>query len=228
MVGGMITVYVGPKSKRYAIHEPLLAQYEWFRKEINASSDAASPDSITLIAEDPKIIELLITWLYRKTLKAISTIDENVAKEEATAYVDLYLRACAWEIRELQNSIMDRLRARQVHSNVLSTHSITKIYLSQKPWSLEARSALLSYTDAKFVYLVIKLNEDRSRLYPIDASPALILKPELHSLLDDGDRAFVEDYVGAIFQLYTSPISNPDKRTGCHYHKHKEGEACGL
>ena len=226
MIGRMISIYVGPKSKRYAIYESLLAQHEWFREKIKASSDPANEDSITLKEEDPKLFELLISWLYRKTLKAISTIDENVAKEEVTVYIDLYFRAWAWNIHELQDSIMDRLRARQAHSNVLSEHVITKIY-SKPPRFGIVESPLHAYIGEKLIYLVTKLYGDRSRQDPTDAGPAVILKPELHSLWNDRDRAFMVDYVGAVFQLYmTSSISDPDTETGCVYHTHKEGERC--
>ena len=226
LVGDMIKIYVGPKAKCYSVHEALLTRYEWFRKQILGASNVASQGSITLVAEDPKVFELLICWLYRKTLKAISTTDENVAKEEVTVYVDLYLRACAWNIHELQNSIMNRLRARQAHSNVLSTHVITKIFCEPLRSGIP-QSPLHAYIREKLIYLVTELYEDRSRQDPTDAGPALILKPELHSLWNDRNRAFMVDYVGAVFQLYmTSSISDPDTTTGCVYHTHKEGERC--
>ena len=226
LLGDTITVYVGPQSKRYKVHEALLSRYDWFRKRILRPSNVASYCSIALRAEDPKVFELLISWLYRKKLKAISTTDEKISKEEAALYVDLYFRALVWDIVELQNEIMDRLRARQAHSNVLSTHSMTKIHSSMRS---SAQSSLLLYLDHKIIYLFTKLDNDRSRLDPIDATPAMILKPELHSLMVDGDRALMEDYLKVFFRSFKKPdLSDPDKKTGCVYHKHKEGEECRL
>ena len=220
----MIMVYVGPKAKRYSVHEALLTRYEWFRKQILGASNDAGQDSITLRAEDPKAFELLISWLYRKNLKAISTTDEKIFKEEAALHVDLYLRASVWDIFELQNAIMDQLRARQAHSNVLSLQLIKQLFEGTK-----RHSPIRFYLVDKFCYLVTKLNEDRSRLDPIDISLAPILKPEHHSLLDDGSRAFVTAFYGFLDQRYAkSKIRDPDKKTGCVYHKHMEGERCGL
>lgn len=219
----MIMIYVGPKSKRYAVHEPLLTQYEWFRKEIIASSDVASPNSITLTAEDPKLFELLISWLYRKKLKAISITDEKMSKEEAALYVDLYLRASVWDIAELQNAIMDRLRARQARSNVLPPRSFEQIFESLNP-----QSPLRSYIRDRFAHLAVKLSEDRSGQDPIAPSPAVTLKTELYSL-GDSNWAFLVDFCVAYFQrLAKSDHSDPDKKTGCVYHNHKAGEGCRL
>ena len=226
LIGDTITVYVGSQAKRYSVHEALLTRYEWFRKQILRPSNGESQGSVTLRAEDPKVFELLISWLYRKKLKAISTTDEKISREEVALYVDLYLRARVWDIAELQNAITDRLRARQAHSNVLCTHLISKIHSSS---SKKAMPSLFSYTKDKFHYLVTKLYNDRSRLEPIDTTPAMILKPELHSLLTDRDRAFLEYYVQFVLHYGTvSNDSDPDKTTGCAYHQHKEGEECRL
>ena len=52
-----VSVFVGPKAKRYAVHEPLPTQYGWLRKIIHGSGDLASQGSIALHAEDLKVIE---------------------------------------------------------------------------------------------------------------------------------------------------------------------------
>ena len=223
LVGDTIKVYVGEKAKRYSVHEALLTRYEWFRKQILSASNVATQGSITLRAEDPKVFELLISWLYRKKLKAISTTDENIYREEAALYVDLYLRASEWDIVELQNTVMDRLRARKAPFNLYSPRFVNQIYESTNP-----QSPLRSYIVDNFLYKARSLHEDTSLPGPIVATPAQMLKPKLTTLLIL-NRSFMVDCCETLFQLCTkSEIRDPDAQTGCQYHKHKEGEQCGL
>ena len=219
----MIKVYVGPKRKRYAIHEALLTRYEWFRgKILYARNGSGSPVSISLRAEDPKVFELLISWLYRKKLNALSTVDE-AAKEQATLYIDLYLRACAWEMRELQNAIMDRLRARQICVDG-SRKLIKKIYEGTEP-----QSPLRSYLVDSFIYKGIEWNEDARLADLISEDLFLTRKRALKIQLDAGNHDLVLDCYEALFQLCAkSRIRDPFERTGCVYHNYKGGETCRL
>ena len=217
-----IRVYVGPKAKRYSVHEALLLRYEWFRNRLLRQRDNANQGTITIRAEDPRVFELLISWLYRKKLKAISTTDEKLSKEEAALYVDLYLRASVWDIFELENAIMDRLRARQARSNVLSQQSIKQIY-----GSTMRQLPIRDYIRDRFVHLVTKLNDDSSRLSIVAVSPAMISTPEVYSSLDDGNRAFVMNSCVVVNQLNTKrDLWDPDIQAGCVYHRHREGEKC--
>lgn len=224
LVGDIIMVYVGPKAKRYIVHEALLTRYEWFRKQILGPSDLASQGSITLHEEDPKVFELLISWLYRKKLKAISNTDEKLFNKEAELYVDLYLRASTWEIVELQNAVMDGLSAWQAGSSLCTAELIEKVFVNTGP-----QSPLRSYIVDNYIYQMKQLHEDKSPSDPIDATGALMLKPSLNIPLEFEFQAFVLHCCDTLFQLCTkSKIHDPDKKTGCHYHKHNEGEACGL
>lgn len=222
----MIKVYVGPKRKRYAIHEALLTRYEWFRgKILYAGNGSASGASISLRTEDPKVFELLISWLYRKEIKAIS-ITDWVAKEQATLYVDLYLRACAWEIYGLQNAIMDRLRARQTCVyGFFPRQTIKKVYEET-----EARSPLRSFLVDSFIYKGIGWEKTAGLRDPITGDlHVLTRKAVLKKQLAAGNRDFVLDCYEALFQLCAkSRIRDPYKRTGCVYHIHKGGKTCRL
>lgn len=209
----LIRVYVGPESKRYTVRKGLLTQYSWFSKEILYSgSENASQGSINLITERPEVFDLLIPWLYHKTFKAISATDEEVAEEQATLYVDLYLRACVWQMPELQNVVMDRLRARQncVHE-LFPRKLINKIYQKTEP-----QSPLRTYVVDSFIHQSVDWSKDR-------------VKHVLKTLSDADGQEFVLDFGAAMFQLRAkSKIRDPDRKTGCMYHTHKEGEKCGA
>lgn len=207
-----LKLYIGPKRKRYVVHKALLTRYEWFRKKIFCP--ALSP-SISLSEEDPKAFELLIGWLYRKTVNEISTADESVAKEEVTLYVDLYLRAYEWDMHELQNALMDRMRARTTCVyGYFPRALIKKIYECTK-----SLSPLRSYIVDSFIYKGIQWDEQ--------ATISWTRTTALKSQLDAGNHLFVLDCYEALFQLCAkSKIREPDRRTGCAYHTHKEGETC--
>ena len=151
LTGDTVSVYVGRKNKRYSVHEALLTQYAWFRACLRGYSNA-----IWLTSEDPQVFELLIGWLYRKKLNAISTTDEEIAMEEVKSYVNLYLRACDWEIDELQNALMDRLRTRRTCEYGYFPRTMIKtIYEKTKE-----QSPLRSYIVDNFIYNGIAWDED--------------------------------------------------------------------
>ena len=223
LIGETIDIYVGEKAKRYTIHKGLLTQYEWFRKEIfYYGNDTGSRKCISLRTEEPKVFELLICWLYRKKLNAISD-NEFFAKKEAKLYVELYLKACVWEIHELQNALMDQLRFRRTcELGYFPRHTIGRVYT----WT-SSQSPLRSYIVDSFIYKGIEWNEDGGIKDPIDTDFILTRQRALKNQLDAGNQEFVLDCYEALFQLCAkSKIRDPDRRTGCVYHTHKEGEKC--
>lgn len=221
LIGDTIELYVGPKAKRYTVHEALLTQYEWFQERI-IYINKGSRGSLSLPTDDPRVLELLITWLYRKKLNAISKIDE-LGEEEATLYVDLYLRAGVWEIHDLQNALVDRLRTRQTCVyGFFPRKLIHKIYEETEP-----QSPLRSYIIDSFLYKSVEWGEARELEDPINANIILTRKRALKNQLDAGNQDFVLDCYEALFQLCAkSKIRDPDRKTGCVYHTHKEGGAC--
>ena len=222
LIGDMIMVYVGPKSKRYAVHKTLLTKHKWFRKKIFYYHSDLSRDSISLREEDPQVFELLISWLYSRKLKNISTT-EDLARKEAALYINAYLRACEWAIYDLQNALMDRLRVRQTcEYGYFPRHLIQHIYANTV-----SDSPLRSYIVDSFIHKGIGWDEDLDD--PVDPNVALTRTSALQKQLDAGNQAFVLDCYEALFQLCAkSKIRDPDKKTGCVYHRHQKGEECRL
>ena len=226
LTGDTIKLYVGPEGKHYSVHKALLTQYEWFRKIIFPDgNEIASQDSISLLAETPKAFELLIVWLYRKTLKTISTTDPKVAMEEVSLYFHLYFRAGVWGMDELQNALMDQLRARRSREyELFSRKLIKKIYENT-----QSHSPLRSYFVDSFIFEGIG-GDDPDVEDPVKGSFMGTRRDALAAQLDAGNHAFVLDCYEALFQLCAkSKIRDPDRRTGCVYHRHLEGlpQVCG-
>ncbi|KAK3943578.1 hypothetical protein QBC46DRAFT_420037 [Diplogelasinospora grovesii] len=62
----IVTVYVGPEEKRWAVHEKLLSsRSRYFNHVFNGSPDGTpGSDELKMPKEDPKLFGLLIRWLY--------------------------------------------------------------------------------------------------------------------------------------------------------------------
>ena len=224
LVGDTIRAYVGPKSKCYNVHKALLTQYEWFSKKIYYSDlKLASRRFINLPTVDPKVFELLISWLYRRTLNPISTADEDVAKEEVALYIYLYLKACDWNMLELQNALLDQIRVRPTcEYGFFPRKLINTIYNRTQPLS-----PLRSYVVDSFIHKGIEWNEEGDLEDPTDPEYTWTRKRALKVQLEAGNREFVLDCYEALFQLCAkSKIRDPDRKTGCVYHKHESGGKC--
>ena len=227
LTGDTIKLYVGPEGKQYSVHKALLTQYEWFRKIIFPDgNEIASQESISLLAESPKAFELLIVWLYRKTLKAISTIDPKVGMKEVLLYFHLYCRADVWKMDELQNALMDRLRARRSREYELFSPKLIKTIYE----NTQSHSPLRSYFIDSFIFEGIGMSDDPDVEDPIKGSFIGTRKDALAAQLAAGNHAFILDCYEALFQLCAkSKIRDPDRRTGCAYHRHVGGlpQVCG-
>ena len=197
-----MTVYVGPKRKRYSIHKALLVQYQWFRQQMYcySDSDLISRDEISLLQEDPKIFEMLIIWLYRRKFKAISTTNEETAKEEAKQSIDLYLRAYVWGMQELQNALMDRLRVRRTCPYGFFPQSfIKKVYENTEP-----ESPLRSYIVDGFVQTLNGWHEGAGLEQDLTSEHSILTQTNaLKTHLEAGNHAFVLDCYETILQLCT-------------------------
>ena len=118
---------------------------------------------------------------------------------------------------------MDRLRVRQTCKyEYFPQCFIQKIYANTG-----SDSPLRSYIVDSFIHKGIEWNENFPD--PVDSNMALTRTRALQYQWEGGNQAFALDCYEALFQLCAkSKIRDPDKKTGCVYHKHMEGERCGL
>ncbi len=215
LAGETIKVYVGPETKCYSVHKALLAQCKWFHNKIyDLADETVGRDQLELPAEDPKVFELLMTWLYRKNLEA-HYIDERAAEEDNGLYICLYFRACVWEMQDLQNALMDRLKCRLGDiDDIFLPECVASIYENT-----DLQSPLRSCLVDSFIYEGIEWTED--------GDPTLSRKAALKRQLDAGNQAFVLDCYEALFKLCKrSRIRHPERKTGCVYHRHEDGKMC--
>ena len=211
LTGGVITIYVGPKRKEYQIHKVLLASCEYWRKFLDSKLPEDS-QAMHLPEQDPNIWDLFVNWLYRGSLKDICVENEDMAETQVRQYIMLYSRAEQWAIPTLQNKIMDLWTTSDWDwsCDVDKIHSVYKRTLRDSP--------LRSYVVDGFLSLGLLLNADCE-----NGERAALLK----SQLDYGNQEFVLDCFEALMQLTPkSKLRAPYGKTGCTYHKHKDGEEC--
>ncbi|KFY01007.1 hypothetical protein O988_02967 [Pseudogymnoascus sp. VKM F-3808] len=72
MGGDIVTVYVGPREKRYSVHKALLtSQSEYFEKALNGKFKEADEQTIRLPEDSPDAFNLLIGWLYQNQIPVL-------------------------------------------------------------------------------------------------------------------------------------------------------------
>ncbi|KFY80385.1 hypothetical protein V499_00756 [Pseudogymnoascus sp. VKM F-103] len=72
MGSDIVTVYVGPREKRYSVHKTLLtSQSEYFEKALNGKFKEADEQTIRLPEDSPDAFDLLIGWLYQNQIPVL-------------------------------------------------------------------------------------------------------------------------------------------------------------
>lgn len=211
--GGLITIYVGRDREEFQVLKCRLASYEYWRKYLDANLTEDS-QTMHLPQERPDIWELFVHWLYRGSLKNICMDNEDIARIEVNQYIVLYTRAEQWAIPALQNKIMDKLCAWTTRSSDWPPCNLIHYTYEHTPRD----SPLRSY----FVDSVLS----KSSLWDADGEDGGGAA-ELKSQLDHGNQDFVLECFEALIQSTPkSKLRAPDRKTGCTYHKHEDGEKC--
>lgn len=104
----MIDIYVGPDSAHWPIHERLLCYYSHFFSRLfydkNARSRSGSNKSYGLPDEDELPFELLVGWLYARSIRR-PTEEKNIGP-----LLDLYLLADKFEMEKLAADVVETVR----------------------------------------------------------------------------------------------------------------------
>ena len=163
--------------------------------------------------QHPDIWDLFLNWLYRGSLKDICVENEGIAENQLSQYIQLYIQAERWAIPALQNKIMDSWMTSVWDWSSCNMNVIHDIY-QRTPRD----SPLRSYVVDSFL--------SESTLWDADCEgggrPA-----RLKSQLDCGNQDFVLECYEALMQLTPkSKLLAPDRKMGCTYHKHEDGEKC--
>ncbi len=102
----MVRLFVGPKRKRYHVHEDLLCdRSEYFRAMFQGGYSETQNKEVFLVDEAASVMELFITWIYGTALRG--PVDAN----ESSAYLGLLVLSEKFLIEQLHNECIDLIRA---------------------------------------------------------------------------------------------------------------------
>ena len=234
----MVNVYVEANSKCYHLHRELLrSASDFFRRHFTKrQSPGANPEKdYTLAGIDPVAFELFITWLYQRTVDAIprrhlarrkaphvligSTTDDDKEPDDydyySGPYYGLYFLSEEWEIPQVKNLVMDRIREYNKATDTVCTPSqIEEIYMHTP-----ANSPLRQYVVEQFLFL--------NSLQSVDEP-----SPKFKECV----RVKAEDFLLDVFKAVRGikrnalPYADPDKKSRCtfHDHEHEGGKKCSA
>ncbi|KIW11156.1 hypothetical protein PV08_10456 [Exophiala spinifera] len=104
----IVTVYVGHKRKRFFLHRELICQRSPFMEKClkKDAFDEGYKNELYLPEDDPKAFSIVVDWIYRNKLPARTEPAFDLCDLSAS-----YCMADKFGMEELQNSIMDVVRA---------------------------------------------------------------------------------------------------------------------
>jgi len=205
------------KRKTFEVHRTLLRSSSTF-----FASQLPLGTRMLYLIEDPKLIEIFIGWLYRGTVPKIfeDNHQEHLAKEQVGHYISLYLKAETWKTHDLQNTIMDTVRARKTCELGWFPHMhIQTIYKRTS-----AGSPLRQYIVDSLVWKGSKW-DDPVWTEPDEGDRTIMIMEHL----EYGNHTFIAEYCEALYQLCAKKrFTDPAKKVGCFYHVHEEGKTCST
>jgi hypothetical protein len=106
----IITVHVGPKRKRFYLHRDLICERSPFMEKCLSKNrfSEGEKNELYLPEDDPKAFAIVVDWIYRERLPSMSS---GVAGMDVIDMSSAYCMADKFGMEELQNGIMDYIRA---------------------------------------------------------------------------------------------------------------------
>ncbi|KAL2421391.1 hypothetical protein ABEF95_007647 [Exophiala dermatitidis] len=103
----IVTVFVGPKRKKFFLHRELICQRSPFMEKClkKGRFDEGYKNELYLPEDDPKAFSIIVDWIYRTKLPSRTEPQFDVSDLSAA-----YCMADKFGMEELQNSIMDTIR----------------------------------------------------------------------------------------------------------------------
>lgn len=112
LTSSLVDIYVGPESTHWSLHEKLLCHYSPFfaSKFYTKGKPSASSKSFGLPDEEDYPFELLVGWLYSRSLRYPEE------EKDIGPLLELYLLSEKLEIRKLSDDVVEYVRA-YYHNN---------------------------------------------------------------------------------------------------------------
>ncbi len=210
----IITIYVGHEKELYNVHAGILSQYPSLEMEVYSNADFLN--AFHLADCRPDVFGAVMDWVYRKTLTAISTTDKKEAIRQARLYSFLYVYVEELDMQDLQNYIMDILRARP--TCVLAWFPTDVI--SNVHDYISSDSPLRAYIVDLFVFKSCGWARGNAAN---GGRIGMVMKAQMEA----GNHDFVANCYEKLADLVQKPKpKNPNRKARCLYHLHANGKKC--
>jgi hypothetical protein len=224
VAGDVVTIFIGPKRKRYIVHKDLICEKAgYFTKALNKKGFKEGTEKEIYLPEDePDAFDLFIQWLYNSRLDCKAFCVEGKSSAEIhepcwtlmSTLISLYILADKICLEELKNTVMDNFK------DIGKTHKFTpfaiiRIYAKGPSGSplrrlaarkckhdIQAFGGLIGYSDGTWTEAI-----ERNKGFAIDI---------LHAIAD-GEKHRPSGGTGL-----WNPCEDPD----CKYHEHKSTPKC--
>lgn len=214
----MVILFVGEEEKKFHIHKKLLCDKVPAFEAMFRGGFKEAEEGIAYLPEDkPVAVELLVEWLYRGYLSALSTddnMDRQAVRSLTRSTVKKWTEVFCFAEKYCIDTLMD-------HSLTLikSTHKKQRMYYSCVMMaygydSTHEGSRLRLYILRTICY--ITLEKDNSEAWPTDDIENLFREtPDLS-----------DDFVAAIRGRRREPSLKPHEFPQCDYHQHDPATIC--
>lgn len=110
--GELVSFVVGEQRERYHVHANLFKCSTYLMKKIyhNGEETSCLANSDVQLPLSTAEFEILLSWLYRRTIPPISNTSAASAKK-VNRYLAFYINASQWGMHDLQDAVMDIIRA---------------------------------------------------------------------------------------------------------------------
>ncbi|KAF2743674.1 hypothetical protein M011DRAFT_480617 [Sporormia fimetaria CBS 119925] len=153
------TIHVGTPSTPFTLHSSLLIKNSpYFRAALTGPFQESTTQTITLPDIHPSTFELLVTYLYTRSISPLPFKD---SKPAYYTLLHLYILADRLCIESLRNTIVDTIADLADDTNSVLTPSDTRILYEQIPPHAPIRSLVLDLFAFKKTDKLLAEHEDR-------------------------------------------------------------------
>lgn len=220
----MVDIYVGPKRKRFHIYRQLIcSKASFFNSHFGPIETKQPMTDMYLPDHDPRAFDLFSTFLFQNSFAEIIPPIEGAENQSKTmldryatdidTFLQLYLMARDWHIRNLRNQVLDHL-----HRYIAKSGASFRPIQVATVWGKikDPASLLKRFIVDHFVFSVMKKSVSSK-----------VRRSHLINRMNIDSSTFVLDVFDAIIgaRKYPTPI-DPDTKDLCDYHEHPKGEQC--
>lgn len=217
----MVTIYVGPKRKKFTLHKDLICRsIDFFSKAFTGFFKEAQEGIMYMPEDTPGSFSLLVDYLYRGTVPLGNT------NQQFDELYNLYYLAEKLCLPILKDVAMDRIQE-TCHKYKIISLAVTPEKFHDVFSKTSGDPGLREFTVVMFIYGHDQVANKKKQVWAPRPFDDKALKHIWAAM--DGDFERFEAIIGAsqIYMERTSPVDDPRYNTKCVFHCHEEGEFCG-